>query len=147
MFEEATSLSISEGLTIPISELEFRFVRSSGPGGQHVNKTSTQVELRFDLLNSPSISDADRRWLLSRLGRKVDSSGILQVTSQEYRSQLRNRTSTIEKLRDMLKEAMRRPKKRKPTKPTKGAKERRLESKKKHSTVKSLRSGGRFSDD
>ena len=139
-------LRITATLFIPLSELEVSFVRSSGPGGQHVNKTSTQVELRFDLAKSPSLREDDRRWLLSRLGGKVDSEGVLQITSQEYRSQLRNRVDATEKLVEMLREALIRPKKRRATKPTKSAKEKRLTSKKIHGERKAQRRGGRNDD-
>src|SRR5665213_3178265 len=89
-------------LRIPLDEIRISFTRSSGPGGQHVNKTSTQAELTFDLGHSPSLSVVDRAWLLSRLASKLDSSGVLHISSQEFRSQLRNKNAVMEKLKAML---------------------------------------------
>jgi ribosome-associated protein len=132
-------IELSHGISIPLSEIEFRFVRSSGPGGQHVNKTSTQAQIRFDLLNSPSIPESERHWMMKRLATKLDSDGGLQVSSQEYRSQLRNKEDAIEKLTLMLNAALERPKKRKPTRPTRGAKESRIRSKKLHGERKAER--------
>jgi ribosome-associated protein len=132
-------IELSRGISIPLSEIDIRFVRSSGPGGQHVNKTSTQAEISFDLAGSPSIPGSERTWLRSRLASKLDTEGKLQVTSQAYRSQLRNREDAIEKLIAMLNQALQRPKKRRPTRPTRGAKESRLRSKKLHGERKALR--------
>ncbi len=132
-------IELSHGISIPLSEIDIRFVRSSGPGGQHVNKTSTQAEISFDLMSSPSIPESERLWLRSKLASKLDTEGRLQVTSQAYRSQLRNREDAIEKLVLMLNQALQRPKKRKLTRPTHGAKESRLRSKKLHSERKALR--------
>jgi ribosome-associated protein len=137
--EKPNFLSIGKNIEIPLSEIEISFTRSSGPGGQHVNKTSTQAELTFDLANSPSIPPQDRDWLLSRLASKLDSNGVLRVTAQEYRSQLRNKTGALEKLRSLLTEALIRPKKRKKTKPSAAAKRKRLDSKKKAGEKKRLR--------
>jgi ribosome-associated protein len=138
--EPTNVLEVGASIRIPMSELMFRFVRSSGPGGQHVNKTSTQVELTFDIAASAGISEADKRWLLSRLGAKLDTSGLLQIASQEHRSQLRNKTEATRRLVAMLEQALIRPKKRKPTKPSKSAKEKRLKSKKIVAEKKSYRS-------
>lgn len=132
-------LYISDALQIPYGEFDLAFIRSGGPGGQHVNKTSTQVELRFDLAHSPSISDADRAWLMKRLSTKIDSEGVLIIRAQEHRSQMQNRKAAIARLGDMLSEAIRRPKPRKKSRPSKGAIERRLESKKKASETKQRR--------
>ena len=133
-------ISIGNSITIPLSEIEIAFTRSSGPGGQHVNKTSTQAEITFDLAHSPSIPEQDRVWLSTRLESKLDSNGVLRVTSQEYRSQLRNKTAAMEKLESMLTEALKRPKKRKKTKPSAATKQKRLASKKKPGEKKRLRS-------
>jgi ribosome-associated protein len=137
--EEEKYLRISSRLRIPLEEIEIFYTRSSGPGGQHVNKTSTQAELAFDLARSPSISEEDRIWLLNRLAPKLDSEGRLRVTSQAYRSQLRNKNAALEKLASMLGNALVRPKGRKKTKPSKTAKETRLRSKKKASEKKRMR--------
>ncbi len=137
---DSTSLRINSRLSIPLEEIEISFTRSSGPGGQHVNKTSTQAELSFDLEHSPSIEETDRAWLLTRLGTRIDSSGRLRVTSQNYRSQLRNKEAALEKLAALIAGAMERPKTRKRTKPTRTAKETRLQSKKIASEKKKMRS-------
>ena len=140
MTEKPNLLSIGKNIVIPLSEIQISFTRSSGPGGQHVNKTSTQAELTFDLANSPSIPSEDRDWLLTRLASKLDSNGVLRVTAQEYRSQLRNKTGALEKLQSQLTEALIRPKKRKKTKPSAAARRKRLDSKKKAGEKKRLRS-------
>ncbi len=139
MDHSENQLIITESLRIPLAEIAIDFVRSSGPGGQHVNKTSTQAELTFDLAHSPSVSELDRAWLISRLGTKLDSSGVLRVTSQEFRSQLRNKNAALDKLQAMLAAAMHRPKKRKKTKPSRSAVEKRLAGKKKESEKKKMR--------
>jgi len=136
---EENILWITGRFQIPIAEIQISFVRSSGPGGQHVNKTSTQAELVFDLAHSPSINEADRAWLMSRLASKLDSSGILRVTSQEYRSQLRNKQDALEKLESMLRSAIVRPKPRKKSKPPRSAVEKRIGTKKKAGEKKRLR--------
>ena len=130
------TLKISENVEIPMSEIEISFTRSGGPGGQHVNKTATQVELSFDLMASSAFTEEDKRWLATRLASRLDSAGVLRVTSQESRSQLQNRKRAYGKLAELLSHALRRPKRRRPTRPTKASKERRLESKKKRSDVK-----------
>jgi ribosome-associated protein len=148
MESEATSIVIQKDsagdqpmwIEVPLSEISITFVRSSGPGGQHVNKTSTQAELTFDLGHSPSIPESDRQWLVARLATKLDSHGVLRITSQEYRSQLRNKRVALEKLEQLLQTAIHRPKKRKKTRPTRSAVEKRLSSKKKDSEKKKMRS-------
>jgi ribosome-associated protein len=132
-------LIINDRITIPVSELEISFSRSSGPGGQHVNKTSSQAELVFDLANSTAFTPEDRGWLLERLRHRLDTSGRLRLTSQESRSQRQNKGHVIEKLREILIHALRRPKVRKPTKPSRASVHRRLDSKKKHGETKKLR--------
>jgi ribosome-associated protein len=126
-------------VSIPASELEFKFSRSGGPGGQHVNKTETRVEVVFDVASSPSLTDAQRRRIMRRLANRIDSNGMLHVTSQATRSQLENRERAIEKLATLLEHALRRPKKRKPTRPSHAAQERRLEEKKRRSEIKKYR--------
>jgi ribosome-associated protein len=133
------SIILNDKISIPASELDIRFSRSSGPGGQHVNKTSTQAELTFDLANSPSIPDDDREWLIEKLKHRMDSNGQLRLTSQDTRSQRQNKAIVVERFTEMLRHALRRPKKRKPTKPSRAAVQRRIESKKKHGEKKSNR--------
>lgn len=130
------AIHVSEWIEIPLTELEVSFTRSSGPGGQHVNKTSTRVEITFDLAHSPSLRDDDRAYLMERLRSKLDTEGRLHIAAQEYRSQLRNRQAAVDRLEAMLQQAILRPKKRKKSRPSKSAVERRLDSKKRESAKK-----------
>ena len=110
-------------------ELVFTSSRSSGPGGQHVNKVSTKVELRFHIPNSGLLNDEEKDILLIKLKNKINSEGELIIVSQDERSQLKNKEKTIEKFYELLQKALTPPKKRKPTKPTQASKEKRLEKK------------------
>jgi ribosome-associated protein len=130
------ALRINKQLTIPRAELTFRFSRSSGPGGQHVQKSSTRVELLFDVANSPSLTESQRARVLERLGSYLDSSGVLHLTSQSERSQLRNREEVVTRFQSLMHQALKRRKRRKPTHPTATSKEERLRKKKKRSEVK-----------
>ncbi len=127
---------INDKVSIPLPELGFRFSRSSGPGGQHVQKSSTRVELLFDVANSPSLSDAQRSRVLKRLAGYIDTTGVLHLTSQSERSQLRNREAVISRFRSMMREALKRRKRRRPTRPTAQSRERRLRKKKERSQTK-----------
>ena len=129
-------LQISPTLAIPDQELEERFVRSSGPGGQNVNKVSTAVELRFDVARSPSLPEAVRERLLARRDRRITDDGVLVLSAQRFRTQDRNREDARERLAAVIVAALTAPKKRVATKPTKGSKERRLGAKRERSTVK-----------
>jgi ribosome-associated protein len=133
-------LQISPTLAIPDQELEERFVRSSGPGGQNVNKVSTAVELRFDVARSPSLPEAVRERLLARRDRRITDEGVLVLSAQRFRTQDRNREDARERLAAVIVAALTAPKKRVATKPTKGSKERRLGAKRERSTVKRHRS-------
>ncbi len=124
------------GVSIPQAELRFRFSRSSGPGGQHVQKSSTRVELLFDVANSPSLSEEQRARVLKRLAGYVDSAGVLHLTSQSERSQWRNREEAIARFHDLMKQALKRRKRRKPTRPTAASREKRLQEKRKKSEKK-----------
>lgn len=126
-------------ITIPASELEFRFSRSGGPGGQHVNKAETKVEVLFDVVNSPTLTDAQRRRVMRRLSNRIDGDGVLHVTSQATRSQQQNRERAVEKLAALLENAIQPSKKRKPTRPSRAAEERRLNEKKQRGEIKRLR--------
>ncbi|MCD4790284.1 MAG: aminoacyl-tRNA hydrolase [Bacteroidales bacterium] len=107
----------------------FTSSRSSGPGGQHVNKVSTKVELRFHIPNSGLLNDEEKDILLIKLKNKINSEGELIIVSQDERSQLKNKEKVIEKFYELLQKALIPPKKRKPTKPTQASKEKRLEKK------------------
>ncbi|TRZ72354.1 MAG: aminoacyl-tRNA hydrolase [Bacteroidetes bacterium] len=110
-------------------EFLFSASRSSGPGGQNVNKVSTKVELRFDILHSILLTEEEKEILLTQLQKKINSEGILIIVSQSERSQLKNKEKTIEKFYALLKKSLTPKKKRKPTKPNVAAKEKRLEEK------------------
>lgn len=122
-----------------LSELSFTTSRSGGPGGQHVNKVSTKVELRFNILKSDILTDELKVLLIQKLKNKITSAGDLIITSQATRSQLKNKEKTIEKFSQILEKALTPPKSRKPTKPTKAAKEKRIAAKRKLSEKKDKR--------
>ncbi len=130
------SLRITDNVSIPMSELHFRFARSSGPGGQHVNRSATQVELLFDMANSPSINETQRQRVLRRLKSRIDKDGILHLVSQETRSQLRNREEVTARFQALMREALRVPKRRLPTRPTRASREQRLKEKRRHGEIK-----------
>ncbi len=133
-------LQISPTLAIPDDELVERFVRSSGPGGQNVNKVATAVELRFDVVNSPSLPEPVRARLLARRDRRLTDEGVLVLSAQRFRTQDRNREDARERLAALIAAALVAPRKRVATKPTKGSKERRLGAKRERATVKRQRS-------
>jgi ribosome-associated protein len=129
-------IRVTQSLRIPLSELQFKFSPSGGPGGQHANKVATRVEVRFDVAGSPSLGPYQRSRLLEKLGPEV------RLVVDEERSQLRNRQLAVERLRERLVAALHIEKSRRPTRPTKGAKERRLADKRKLSERKRSRKPG-----
>jgi len=131
---------------IPEDELEFRFFRSGGPGGQNVNKVSTSVQLRFDARNSPSLTDPVRERLIKLAGSRATLNGEILITAVRFRTQERNRADAIERLQGLVDEASIKPVYRVPTRPTRASKERRLEGKSKRSTIKSGRGKPRLTD-
>lgn len=139
-------LRITNTLTIPLSELRFRFARSSGPGGQHVNRSATRVELFFDVASSPSLTEAQRERALKALAPYTNSEGVLHLASQTFRSQLRNREEVVERFRTLMHKAMRVPKRRRPTRPSRATQERRLASKRRRSEIKRQRGQVRTDD-
>jgi len=136
---DGETIAVNDRVQIPLSEIEFRFSRSSGPGGQHVQKSSTRVELLFDVARSPSLDDEQRARVLSRLSGYVDSDGILHVISQSERSQWRNRQEVVERFQELMRRALARRKRRRATRPTAASREQRLEQKKRRGQVKRQR--------
>jgi len=130
---------ISEELAIPTDELRFRFSRAGGPGGQHVNRSETRVELLFDVAHSPSLTEAQRARLLHRLANVIDGGGVLRVVAASARSQLANRQAALERLRELLRAALRQRKRRLPTRPGLAAQQARLEAKRARSRIKQAR--------
>jgi len=134
-----TDIQITETVAIPSTELHFQFSRSSGPGGQHVNRTASQVELTFDVLHSPSLREAQRARVLSKLKSYIDTRGILHLTSQTTRSQHRNRAEVVERFALLLQRALHVPKRRIPTRPSAAAATRRLAEKQRTGVIKQQR--------
>ena len=141
-----TWLVVNSRLRVPQDEFEFRFDRSSGPGGQNVNKVNTKVTLRWRITTSTSLPEFIRERLIQQNRRRITTSGDLLVTSQRFRDQRRNIDDCLEKLRNMLDEATVVRKKRKPTKATKGSRERRLKEKRARSESKQRRKSPRMDD-
>ena len=139
-------IHITPTIVLADSEIEERFVRASGPGGQNVNKVATAVELRFDVRASSLAADVKVR-LVRLAGRRMTAGGVLVIDSREHRTQSQNRDAARARLILLVERAAKRPRKRKPTKPGAGAREERLTSKKRRSSVKELRSRGRQSED
>lgn len=132
-------IEVTDALRIDEAELEFRAARASGPGGQHVNKTSTAVELRFDVEASPSLPDDVKARLIKLAGSRMTQEGVLFIFAQTHRSQEMNRQDAIGRLVALIQKAAEAPKPRKRTRPTRASKERRLASKSRRSEVKSMR--------
>jgi ribosome-associated protein len=130
---ERESIRVTRSVAIPLVEIQLRFSRSSGPGGQHANTSETRVEALFDVEASTALSEAQRRRVVAKAG------STLRAVAQDERSQLRNRELAIERLADQLRDALKVERRRVPTRPSKAAKERRLEEKKRRATTKKLR--------
>ena len=124
---------------VPEPELRFRASRAGGPGGQHVNQSSTRVEVRWQVTESPSLTEDQRERLIEKLSSRIDSRGFLRVVAEERRSQLRNREAAVERLNALVSEALKRPKPRRKTKSPASANKKRLEDKRRRGTQKKQR--------
>ena len=136
-----TMLRVTDTISIDESELSESFVRSSGPGGQNVNKVSSAVQLRFDVRQSPSLPNEVAVRLMRLAGKRLTKDGVIVIIAQRHRTQERNRADARERLFDLIREAAVRPIPRRATKPTKASKKRRIEGKKHRARIKSLRGG------
>jgi ribosome-associated protein len=135
----ADDLRVTSTLVVPSGELAWRFSRSSGPGGQGVNTTDSRVELSYDVGSSPALSPAQRERLTARLGSRVVD-GVLTVTAEEHRSQLRNREAALARMGQVLREALAPPPpRRRATRPTRGSQQRRLDEKSRRGETKRMR--------
>jgi ribosome-associated protein len=132
-------IRITNSISIDERELEEQFVRSSGPGGQNVNKLSTAVQLRFDVRRSPSLPHGVRERLEKLAGKRLTRAGVLVIIAQRHRTQERNRQDALDRLVDLIQRAAVVPLPRRPTKPTAGSRERRIQSKKRRAKIKGLR--------
>ena len=136
---ESEPIIINAEVSIPESELSFRASRSGGPGGQHVNTSSTRIELLWDVANSASLTEAQRTRIQRKLTNRINSEGVLLLAESGSRSQHQNRRTVLQRFAELLAEALHRPKPRKKTRPTKASRERRLRAKKRRSELKRSR--------
>lgn len=134
-------LTVNADLRVPRAELDYRASRSGGPGGQHVNTSSTRVELRWDVEGSPSLTGEQRARIREKLANRIDGEGILHLTASEHRSQHQNREVVTERFVEIVRQALHVPKVRKKTRPTRASREARLRTKKRRSEVKQGRRG------
>ena len=137
--EIVEEIQVTSSLTIPLSEIEFKAVRSQGAGGQNVNKVASAIHLRFDIANSPSLPPAVRRKLLDSGDQRISGEGVLVIKAQEHRTQERNRQAALDRLVEIVKAATLRRKPRIPTRPGKKAKKKRVDDKVRRGAVKKLR--------
>lgn len=135
---------VTGSVTIPESELEFSSIRAQGAGGQHVNKASTAVQLRFDIASSGALTDEQKRRLTDLPDQRITRDGVIVIKSQEHRSRERNRAEAVARLVSLLRGGLEVPKPRKPTRPPRRAREERLRDKEKRGQLKKLR--GRIRD-
>jgi ribosome-associated protein len=136
-------IEVTRNIAIDESEIQLEFIRASGPGGQHVNKAATAVQLRFDVANSPSLPDAVRERLARLAGKRMTEDGVLIMEAKRFRSQERNRQDALDRLIRLIRKAAKKPKPRRKTKPTRASKARRLRDKRRRSEIKHLRKSSR----
>lgn len=139
MNDSRQGLEVLPGLVIPETELQIRRTRSSGPGGQNVNKVSTRVELFFDVAQSVVLSESQRQRILQRLATRISKDGVLRVTAQAERTQARNEARARRRLAELLAEALRVQLRRRATRPTRASVQKRVETKKQRATIKQHR--------
>ncbi len=132
-------IRITPSIAIEESEIEERFIRASGPGGQNVNKLASAVQLRFDAAHSPSLPDGVRARLIGLAGKRVNAAGVLVIEAKRYRSQARNRADALDRLTKLILSASEKPRPRRETKPGAASKERRLEGKRQRARIKRAR--------
>ncbi len=132
-------IAITDSISLDEDELQWEFIRASGPGGQNVNKLSSAVQLRFDVLHSPSLPEGVRRRLMQLAGRRMTQAGILVIDARRYRTQEANRQDALQRLSALIRKASAQPKTRKATHPSAAARAARLEEKRRHSVIKRYR--------
>lgn len=142
MTASSREVRVGPGLTIPGSALDIRFSRSGGPGGQNVNKVETRAEVRFHLAATPLLGEEDRARVMAKLASRLTKEGWLAVACDRTRHRERNLLEALDRMGEVLRAALHRPRKRRPTRPTRGSKERRLEGKRRRSEVKRARRPG-----
>ena len=140
-------IAIAPDISISEDEIQIQFIRASGPGGQHVNKTATAVQLRFDIKNSLSLPDDIRQRLLRFRDRRITADGVLVITARRFRSQDQNRQDAVQRLIDLVQKSTEKPARRRKTKPSRASIKRRLEGKRRHGAKKGMRKRISRSDD